>query len=167
MLSNLRYYLPLLLLTLTACGPDLREGVTEAYAELPERVDFNFHVKPILSDRCYACHGPDEQKQEADLRLDNATGAYAALTSGHGYAIVPGKPSQSEMIARINSDDPELVMPTPESNLSLTDEEIAILTKWVEQGAEYKEHWAFVPPVKPAVPAAGQDWAKNEIDRFI
>ena len=154
-------------LLFSGCGPDLREGVAEAYATLPDQVDFNFHVKPILSDRCYACHGPDAQNQQADLRLDNADGAYAALASGHGYAIVPGKPGRSEMIARINSDDPELVMPTPESNLTLSDREIAILTKWVEQGAEYKDHWAFVKPAPQSVPTAGADWAHNDIDRFV
>lgn len=152
---------------LVSCGPDLRPGVAEAYASLPEEIDFNFHVKPILSDRCYACHGPDAQNQQADLRLDNAAGAYAALASGEGFAIVPGKPGQSAIIDRINSDDPNRVMPTPESNLSLTDKEIAILTKWVEQGAEYKDHWAFVAPEKPAVPSAGEGWARNEVDRFV
>jgi len=152
---------------LTACGPNLRDGVAQAYAALPEEIDFNFHVKPILSDRCYACHGPDAQNQQADLRLDNAAGAYAALSSGNGYAIVAGYPERSEAITRINSEDTGLVMPPPESNLSLSDREVAILTKWVEEGAEYKEHWAFTPPVKPAVPAAGGTWATNEVDRFV
>ncbi len=155
------------LVLLVGCGPDLRPGVAEAYATLPEVIDFNFHVKPILSDRCYACHGPDAQNQQADLRLDNAAGAYAALASDAGFAIVPGKPGQSAIIERVNSDDPNRVMPTPESNLSLSDKEIAILTKWVEQGAKYKDHWAFVAPEKPAVPAAGEGWARNEIDRFV
>ena len=166
-MHNRFLYLLTFCFCLSACGPNLREGVAEAYAELPEEVDFNFHVKPILSDRCYACHGPDAQNQQADLRLDNAEGAYAALASGNGFAIVPGNPARSEMIARINSDDPELVMPTPESNLTLSDKEIAILTKWVEQGAAYKAHWAFEKPVRPAVPDAGAGWAKNDVDRFV
>jgi hypothetical protein len=152
---------------LTGCGPDLRDGVAEAYEILPEKIDFNFHVKPILSDRCYACHGPDAQKQQADLRLDGAEGAYAALTSGEGFAIVPGQPGKSELVHRINAVDPDWMMPPPESNLRLSNEEIAILTKWVKQGAEYKTHWAFSPPVKAKVPEVGQDWAVNEIDRFI
>ncbi len=155
------------LLPFTACGPDLSPGVAEAYDTLPEQIDFNFHVKPILSDRCYACHGPDMQNQQAGLRLDTPEGAYAALESGNGVAIDPGSLGGSELIARINSDDPEFIMPTPESNLSLTDKEIAILTRWVEQGAEYKQHWAFVAPEKPAVPEAGGDWAKNAVDRFV
>ena len=155
------------LLALTACGPDLRDGVAEAYATLPERVDFNFHVKPILSDRCYACHGPDAQNRQAGLRLDEPAAAYGKLASGDGFAIVPGKPAKSELVARINSEDPELVMPTPESHLSLSDREIALLTKWVEQGAEYAEHWAFTAPERPEVPEAGEGWARNPIDRFV
>jgi hypothetical protein len=167
---HLRYsptVLCLALLGLCSCGPDLKDGVAEAYAGLPETIDYNFHVKPILSDRCFACHGPDAQNQQAGLRLDTEEGAYAALESGNGVAIRPGSLTGSEMIHRINSTDPEVIMPTPESNLSLTDREIAILTKWVEQGAEYKPHWAFVPPERPAIPEAGAEWAHNEIDRFI
>ena len=156
----------LVVLALMSCGPDLSDEVAEAYDRLPETIDFNFHVKPILSDRCYACHGPDMQNQQAGLRLDTPEGAYAALESG-GVAIEPGSLSGSGMIHRINSEDADLVMPPPESNLNLTDEEIAILTKWVEQGAEYKEHWAFVAPNKPAVPDAGAGWAANDIDRFV
>ena len=152
---------------LFSCGPDLPEGVAEAYDRLPESVDYNFHVKPILSDRCFACHGPDAENQQAGLRLDTPEGAYAALESGHGVAVRPGSLGGSEMFARITSDDPELVMPTPESNLTLDDREIAILTKWIEQGAEYKTHWAFQKPERPEVPAAGEDWAENEIDRFV
>ena len=155
-----------LLATLAACGPDLREGVAEALPTLPERIDFNFHVKPILSDRCYACHGPDARNQQAGLRLDLADHAYAELESGR-RAIVPGNLSASELVRRINSTDPEIMMPTPESHLSLDAREIAILTRWVEQGAEYKDHWAFAKPTQAPVPAAGEGWAKNEIDRFV
>ena len=157
----------LLLLGLTACGPDLKDGVTEAYASLPEVVDYNFHVKPILSDRCFACHGPDAQNQQAGLRLDTEEGAYAELASGSGVAIKPGSLRGSELIRRIHSEDPNIIMPTPESHLELTTEEIAILTRWVEQGAAYKPHWAFTAPVGPEVPAAGAAWAKNDIDRFV
>ena len=154
------------LLLLTACGPDLREGVADAMTTLPEEIDFNFHVKPILSDRCYACHGPDAQNQQAGLRLDEPAGAYATLASGR-TAIVPGDPAASELVHRINATDPEIVMPTPESHLTLSAREIAILTRWVEQGAAYKEHWAFTKPERPAVPTAGEGWARNEVDRFV
>ncbi|MCP9235770.1 DUF1553 domain-containing protein [Lewinella sp. JB7] len=154
-------------ISLMSCGPDLREGVAEAYAGLPPTIDYNFDVKPILSDRCFACHGPDAQQREADLRLDTEEGAYAELGSGNGVAIKPGKPASSELVRRINSLDPDVIMPTPESHLTLSVKEIAILTKWVEQGAEYKPHWAFTAPEKPEVPAAGIHWAKNPIDHFI
>ncbi|MEO0339459.1 MAG: DUF1553 domain-containing protein, partial [Bacteroidota bacterium] len=107
------------------------------------------------------------QKQKADLRLDTPEGAYAALSSGAGHAIVPGKTGKSQMVRRILSDDPELVMPPPESNLQLDPKEKAILIKWVQQNAEYKPHWAFTKPEKPVVPEAGEGWARNEIDQFI
>ncbi len=159
--------LSLLILLATACGPDLKDGVAEAYAALPETVDYNFDVKPILSDRCFACHGPDARNQQAGLRLDTEAGAYAALESGNGVAIKPGSLSGSELVRRINSEDPDVMMPTPASHLSLSVEEIAVLTKWVEQGAQYKAHWAFTAPKRPEVPTAGEGWAKNEIDRFV
>lgn len=152
---------------LSSCGPELKDGVAEAYAALPPQVDYNFDVKPILSDRCFACHGPDAQHRQADLRLDTETGAYAVLSSGNGVAIKPGNPANSELVRRINSDDPDVMMPTPESHLTLSLKEIAILTKWVEQGAEYKPHWAFIAPQKPDVPEAGEGWAANSVDRFI
>lgn len=151
------------LLWLTACGPDYPEPVVDALASIPERIDYNFHVKPILSDRCFACHGPDAQNQQAGLRLDNARGAYAALASGNGYAIVPGQAASSQLVHRIISDDPQMVMPTPESRLTLTDREKAILIRWIEQGAEYKDHWAFVAPVAPPVP----DAAEHPVDAFV
>ena len=154
-------------LLLSACGSNYPDSIEEAMAHLPDKVDYNFHVKPILSDRCYACHGPDAQNREAGLRLDEEVSAYAALESGEGTAIVAGNTQRSLMVHRILSDNPETVMPPPESNLSLTDEERAILIKWIEQGAEYKAHWAFAKPKKGKAPNAGADWANNEIDHFI
>ena len=162
--------LPLFLLVLfihTACGPDLPESIEDEMARLPDQIDYNFHVKPILSDRCFACHGPDAQKREAELRLDIAKNAYAALASGEGKAIIPGNVGHSQLTRRVLSDDPEMMMPPPESNLSITDKERAILIKWIEQGAEYKSHWAFTKPELPSVPNNGSGWAKNEIDHFI
>ncbi|CAN5407557.1 hypothetical protein BH23BAC1_BH23BAC1_29790 [soil metagenome] len=132
------------------------------------RVDFNYHVKPILSDKCFACHGPDEKKREADFRLDTEEGAFKALQSDqHNFAIVKGNPEESFLIKRIFSDDPLFHMPPPESNLVLSDQEKLILKKWIEQGAEYKKHWAFIPPQKPEIPAADPAWGLNEIDQFI
>lgn len=154
-------------LALVSCGPDVPAEVAQHFDSLPPTLDYNFHVKPILSDRCFLCHGPDAQKREADLRLDLAEGAYAELTSGNGRAVVAGSPARSELVKRILSDDPELVMPTPESHLSLTDRERAVLVRWVDEGAEYKEHWAFTPPELPEVPDAGAGWARNDVDRFV
>ena len=100
-----------------------------------------FHVKPILSDRCYACHGPDENARKANFRLDTEEGAFSALENG-GHAFSAGNSSSSEAIERILSDNPNEQMPPPDSRLSLTASEIAILVKWVDQGAEWKQHWS-------------------------
>lgn len=136
---------------------------------LPAVVDFNFHIKPILSDRCFACHGPDKNARSTDFRLDTEEGALAALTESEGEkAIVPRDPHNSEIFRRITSTDPEYRMPTPESNLTLTDWEIALITKWIEQGAEWKEHWSFIPPEEQKLPKVkNQQWPKNEIDWFV
>ena len=148
------------------CSTEMPDEVSQAYEQLPLEIDYNFHVKPILSDRCYACHGPDEAAVEAGLSLSDETLAYAVLESGE-QAIVPGKVHSSELVNRIFSDDPETVMPPPTSNLTLTPREKAILVKWIEQGAEYKPHWAFDKPEQPAVPDTGGEWGYNEIDQFV
>lgn len=131
-------------------------------------VSYNFDIRPILSDNCYACHGPDANKREAGLRLDIAEGAYSKLEDGKGVAIFPGKPEQSELYKRIISADPEYQMPTPESHLGLLSEnEISLLKKWIEQGGKYEKHWAFETPKKSALPKVGDDeWPRNEIDYF-
>ncbi len=135
---------------------------------LKAKVDFNYHVKPILSDKCFACHGPDVKKRQADFRLDTEEGAFKALKSDpHNFAIVKGNPDSSYVIKRIFSDDPSFRMPPVESNLVLTEAEKNILKKWIEQGAEYKQHWAFIKPVKPELPEVSSDWGANEIDRFV
>jgi hypothetical protein len=141
----------------------------EQLPALPERVDFNFHVKPILSDKCFACHGPDEKQQKAGLRLDLAEPALAELPENPGkYAIVPGDPAGSELISRIRSAHAGELMPPPESNLVMTEQEKRILERWVEQGAEYKTHWAFIPPVKSPLPgqAAGEP-QQHPVDAFV
>jgi len=167
---NKTYILPLFLLVLWlgGCQLDLPPEVEVAYQNLPKEVDFNFHVKPILSDRCYACHGPDEAAIEAGLSLSEEELATAVLESGN-RAIVPGKTHRSELVHRIFSDDPETKMPPPESNLSLTPQEKATLVKWIEQGAEYKPHWAFIPPQKPEPPQAKEveSFVQNPIDNFV
>ncbi|SHM63467.1 Concanavalin A-like lectin/glucanases superfamily protein [Cyclobacterium lianum] len=166
-----RKLLPLVIYSMgwVACGWETPERIQAEYKDLPEAIDFNYHVKPILSDKCFACHGPDAANQEADLRLDQEEFAFAALKSDAGsHAIVPGKPGKSELVRRILSDDRELLMPPPESNLNLSTEEIAILTKWIEQGAEYKPHWSFIPPEVVKLPSPEtKGWARNEIDAFV
>jgi len=136
-------------------------------SQLPETIDYNFHVQPILSDRCYRCHGPDENARKSDLRLDTRAGLFGEKGSSTG-PVRPGKLNKSEVFNRIISDDPEYMMPPPDSKLSLEDEEVAMLAKWIQQGAEWKPHWSFIPPQRPLVPAVEQnDWPVNQIDNFI
>jgi len=167
-LPTITYLLfPIFFFLFHACGTNLPDEVKVELATLPDQIDYNFHVNPVLSDRCFACHGPDAQNRKGDLRLDTETGAYAALTSGAGHAIIQGNVGRSQMVSRILSNDPDYMMPNPESNLSLSAAEKALLVKWIEQGAEYKEHWAFETPKKTEIPKSGEDWAVNEIDHFV
>lgn len=122
-------------------------GDSQRFSEpLPKTVDFNFHVRPILVQNCYLCHGPDPSSRKAELRLDTYEGAMGELKDG-GYAIVPGRPSKSKLIYRINHKEEDQKMPPPETNHELTEREKALLEKWIDQGAEWKKHWAFIPPV--------------------
>lgn len=148
------------------CQNDVQ--VTEEIAkQLPETISYNFHIRPILADRCFSCHGPDEAARQADLRLDQAASAYARLGSGYS-AIQPGQPKKSEVFHRIYSAEAELQMPPPESNLSLTGYEKALLTSWIKQGANYEPHWAFRAVTSPDLPELKQmQLAQNEIDQFI
>lgn len=133
-------------------------------------ISYNRDVRPILSDKCFACHGPDANKRKAGLRLDLESGALAELPENKGhYAIVPGHPEESELIKRIESVDPKVVMPLPESNLPrLSAEEVEIFRKWIKNGAKYEKHWAFVLPVKAPLPEVRKgSWVQNEIDNFI
>lgn len=154
---------------LTSCGTEKPAEVELAEKEIPEHIDFNYDVKPILSDKCYACHGPDQKKQKAGLRLDTEEGAYAALKDAKSeHAIVPGDLSSSVAFYRMISDDPEKKMPPASSNLKLTPKEIAIIARWIEQGAEYKPHWSFIKPEKPKVVETKlKNWAASPIDNFV
>ncbi len=165
----MRHLLPFLALLLTACGPDVPGAVAVELAGLPERVDFNQHIRPILSDRCWSCHGPDANARKAGLRLDTEEGAYATLTETGHTAIVPGKPGSSELVRRILSEEHEVMMPTPESNLTLSDREKALLVRWIEDGAEWKDHWAFLPIEDPDLPANpdGYPEAQTAVDNFV
>jgi dsDNA-binding SOS-regulon protein len=134
----------------------------ESARRLPDKIDFNFHIRPILVQKCYLCHGPDPSSREAGLRLDTFEGATAFLEDS-SRAIVPGDPEHSSLIGRINNKDPELVMPPPESKQVLTEREIDLVTKWMKQGAEWKPHWAFIPPKTEDI----DDDVENAIDLLI
>jgi hypothetical protein len=135
-----------------------------------DKVSFNFQVRPILSDKCFNCHGPDANKRQAGLRLDIESEAYKALKEHpRAHALVPGDPDASELFVRISSTDTAIRMPPPASNIPpMNEEEIALIKKWIKQGARYEPHWAFIAPVKKQLPAIKQkEWVKNEIDYFI
>ena len=151
------------------CENETQTAVFSSGKTIPDKIDFNFHIKPILSDRCFACHGPDENQRKAGLALHEESQAFAELTENPGtFAIVPGKPGRSQLYHRIITEDPERIMPPPESNLSLSDYEIQLLSKWIKQGAKYKPHWSFIPPKKIKLPKVkNSQWAQNEIDRFV
>ena len=142
-------------------------GAAEKNATPPGAVDFDRDIRPLLSDRCFRCHGPDAAKREADLRLDLREGLFR--TMGAGWAVVkPGDPAKSELVRRIFTDDIEEMMPPGVSNLSLTDDEKALLKRWVVEGAAWEPHWSFAPvappPIpKPRSPASGT----NPIDAFV
>ena len=144
--------------------------LAKAKKEKENLISYNRDIRPILSDKCFSCHGPDVSKIKAGLRLDLPASAFAELEKNKGhFAIVPGNPEKSELIKRISSNDPAIMMPMPESHLArLTTDEIKLFTKWIEQGAKYEKHWAFLAPVKEALPEVDNSkWVKNEIDPFI
>lgn len=129
-------------------------------------VDFNRDIRPILSDKCFHCHGPDEENREADLRLDTFEGA----SEGGEFEIPiePGKPDESEVIARILNQDPDEIMPPPETHKKVTEKELALLKEWISQGAQYDEPWTYKSPVNsPSPEVQTKDWPVNFIDRFI
>ena len=134
---------------------------------IPETVDFNFHVKPIISDKCFACHGPDEKERAANLRLDTEDGLYQLTEELRSYVVDKKYPEKSEMLNRIFHDNPSIVMPPPESNLVLSDYEKEILNKWILQGGKWKKHWSYNKPIKPQIPAIkNKSWINNDIDYF-
>jgi hypothetical protein len=144
--------------------------LAKAKKEKENLISYNRDIRPILSDKCFSCHGPDVSKIKAGLRLDLPASAFAELEKNKGhFAIVPGNPEKSELIKRISSNDPGIMMPMPESHLArLTTDEIKLFSKWIEQGAKYEKHWAFVAPIKEALPEVDNSkWVKNEIDPFI
>jgi hypothetical protein len=125
-------------------------------------VDFNRDIRPILSESCYQCHGPDPNKRKADLRLDTREGLFRSADGT--TVVVPGKPDESEFWLRISSDDPEARMPPPKAGKPLTPTQVAVVRRWIEQGAIWKGHWSFLPAAPPAMPTADGD---DAIDRLL
>ena len=134
------------------------------HVQAAERIDFNRDIRPLLSDNCFACHGPDANHREADLRLDQRE----SLLDVERAIVISENPDGSELLARIISDDPDLKMPPPGSGKELKAEEIQRIRDWIEQGAQWQEHWAFAPPMRSQLPAVEEtSWARNEIDYFV
>ncbi|HUY34859.1 MAG TPA: DUF1549 domain-containing protein [Pirellulales bacterium] len=130
-------------------------------------LDYSRHIRPILSNHCFKCHGPDEKERQAGLRLDLRDEALRPATSG-AVAIVPGKPADSELVARISATTAEALMPPPESNKKLSPREIELLRQWVAEGADYKLHWSYVKPQRPELPQVhDRNWPRTKIDHFI
>src|SRR5580704_8972544 len=135
--------------------------------ESGKAIDFDREIRPIFSESCYACHGPDETKRKAGLRLDRKDGAFKELKGGT-YAIVPGDMAKSELVRRITTSDPDDQMPPPNSGKSLTKAQIALLQRWVSSGAKWEAHWSFMAPKKPSIPRVkNKKWPHNPIDNFV
>ena len=168
--KNLFFKIPiwtLLLISLIGCKKELPEYVEIQYDVLPGQIDYNIHVKPILSDKCYLCHGPDEGTRKAGMRFDTENGLFEKTLKGN-FPVKRGSLNKSEVIYRILSDDLNYIMPPTTSHLTLNPREKAIIVKWVEQGAVWKKHWAFIPPQKSALPTFNENWeTENEIDQFV
>jgi hypothetical protein len=137
-------------------------ATARAAEDLPERVEFNRDIRPILSDRCFTCHGPDKDARKADLRLD-------LRESATEWAVVPGSADDSELIARVASDEADVRMPPADSGKPpLAPREIALLRRWIDQGAEYEKHWSLIPPQRSEPPkVADERWPRGALDRFI
>ncbi|MGJ8694363.1 MAG: DUF1553 domain-containing protein [Thalassotalea sp.] len=155
-------------LGLSACNDNADLDADTAQYSLPDKVDYNFHIKPILSDTCFLCHGPDVTNAKAGLSLNTFEQATTHVLESGNHAIVPGKPDKSEAVQRITATDPSMIMPPPKSNLTLTDREKAMIKKWIKQGAEYKQHWSFIKAEKKALPEVqNKTWPVNALDYFV
>jgi hypothetical protein len=140
--------------------------VARAQSEAVDRIDFKREIRPILSDACFKCHGPDAENRQADLRLDNREAAFAARDGGP--SVVPGQPSKSEVYRRITSSNPDQRMPPIDSGHTLSAAQIELFREWIEQGADWQRHWSFVAPRRdPLAQVRDSDWPQNEIDYFI
>ena len=131
--------------------------------DIPQTVQFNRDIRRILANKCFACHGPDEKARKAKLRFDQEDSVFQK----DAKVIVRGKPGESELIHRIDSDDPDVRMPPASNKKPLTDRERELLRKWIAQGAKWEGHWSFIPPQRPTVPQVDAKVVRNDIDRFI
>jgi hypothetical protein len=153
---------------LNACNQPISNQ--DADNEVPDTVSYNFNIRPIFSDKCFKCHGPDANKRQAGLRLDIAEEALKALKDDPtAHALIPGDPSSSQVYLRITSADSSVMMPPPASNLKrLTPHETDLVKRWIKQGAKYEKHWAFVPLKEVPVPdVKNKAWPKNQLDYFV
>ena len=158
LIQRIRVLLSLSGLVLVLCAI----GLTPRSVKAKEPLSYNEHIRPILVENCFSCHGADSASRKADLRLDRRDDAIE-----YG-AIVAGDPDSTVLLDRIYSEDPEEVMPPPEIKKTLSVQQKALLTQWIKQGAEYEPHWSFIAPSRPHVPAVKkQDWVRNPIDSFI
>jgi hypothetical protein len=158
MMDRLVWFLSFAVSALLAMAP--------APARAADRIDFNRDIRPILSDKCFKCHGFDDAARQAGLRLDQRDVATRPLESG-AVAIIPGNAAESELFVRVASQDPDVKMPPPDSGKKFTESDIAKLKQWIDEGAEYKGHWSFIPPARSALPdVKHKDWIRNPIDQF-
>ncbi|HZF39186.1 MAG TPA: DUF1553 domain-containing protein [Blastocatellia bacterium] len=165
-LRRLRLAVALVLIALAIVNARDPEGA-RAQSSSPRRIDFNRDIRPILSDKCWACHGPDAPNKKIRLRLDSEAAALADLGRGR-RAIAPRHPEQSELVKRISATDADMRMPPVSSGRALSQAEIALLTEWIAQGATWQTHWAFIPPRRPPLPAVkDRRWPRNAIDYFV
>jgi hypothetical protein len=141
-------------------------GLLTPVAWADDKIDFNRDIRPILSDNCFACHGPDKAKRKAELRLDTKEGLFGEVDGN--YPVVAGKVEKSEVYLRIAAEDEEERMPPKKTGKTLTKQQVELIRKWIEQGAEHKGHWAYVKPERPAAPEAENDpFVRNAIDAFV
>ncbi|MBC7855959.1 MAG: hypothetical protein IAF94_21225, partial [Pirellulaceae bacterium] len=141
-------------------------AVSHSYAEAPREIEFNRDIRPILSDNCFQCHGPDANARQAELRLDREEDAVALRKEG--AAIVRGKPAESELVGRITNANVDERMPPVESGKKLSPQQIELLRRWVEQGAKWQAHWSFIPPKRPPSPdVSDKTWSRSGLDHFI
>jgi len=150
----------------SALTPLVFAPIAAAERPLPQRIDFNRDIRPIFSANCYFCHGPDKNKRKADLRLDTRDGLFSSHENRQ--TVVPSRADRSELFRRITAADPDVRMPDPKSNKRLSDRDIALIKQWIEQGAPWKGHWAYIKPMRSEPPSVDDpQFVRNPIDNFI